>query len=131
MGSSGGVAFALLSRGTAELPLASPTCGGNAALRGTCASIAGGRPRVLRTVAAATKVSPAVRQIHPAALDELKNAYSLEFLSLPGEHSEADLHGALLRHLSRFLAERGRDFCFVGSEVPVQLTAELCAFATA
>lgn len=76
---------------------------------------------VLRADAAATKVSPAVRQSHPAALDELKNAYSLEFLSLPGEHSEADLHGALLRHLGRFLTELGRDFCFVGSEVPVQV----------
>jgi len=76
---------------------------------------------VLRAEAAATKVSPAVRQIHPAALNELKNAYSLEFLSLPGEHSEADLHGALLRHLGRFLTELGRDFCFVGSEYPVQV----------
>lgn len=76
---------------------------------------------VLRTGPAATKVSPAVRQIHPTALEELKNAYSLEFLSLPGEHSEADLHGALLRHLGRFLTELGRDFCFVGSEYPVQV----------
>jgi predicted nuclease of restriction endonuclease-like (RecB) superfamily len=66
-------------------------------------------------------VSPAVRQVHPTAVDELKNAYSLEFLSLPGEHSEADLHGALLRHLGRFLTELGRDFCFVGSEYPVQV----------
>jgi predicted nuclease of restriction endonuclease-like (RecB) superfamily len=76
---------------------------------------------VLRTGPAATKVSPAVRQIHPTAIEELKNAYSLEFLSLPGEHSEADLHGALLRHLGRFLTELGRDFCFVGSEYPVQV----------
>ena len=36
------------------------------------------------------KVSPAVSQIYPAAIDELKNAYSLEFLSLPGDHNEAD-----------------------------------------
>jgi predicted nuclease of restriction endonuclease-like (RecB) superfamily len=76
---------------------------------------------VLRTRLSAAKVSPAVRQIHPTAIEELKNAYSLEFLSLPGEHSEADLHGALLRHMGRFLTELGRDFCFVGSEYPLQV----------
>ena len=76
---------------------------------------------ILRGELAATKASPAVTQVHPTAIEELKNAYSLEFLSLPGEHSEADLHGALLRHLGRFLTELGRDFCFVGSEYPVQV----------
>ncbi len=35
--------------------------------------------------------------------------------------SEADLHAALLRHLVRFITELGRDFCFVGSEYPVQV----------
>ena len=45
----------------------------------------------------------------------LQDAYSLEFLSIPAAHSEADLHSALLRNLGRFLAELGRDFCFVGS----------------
>nr|HEX4318158.1 PDDEXK nuclease domain-containing protein [Kofleriaceae bacterium] len=67
------------------------------------------------------KVSPAVSQIHPTAVEELKNAYSLEFLSLPHDHSEDDLHAALLRNLGRFIAELGRDFCFVGSEYPVQV----------
>ena len=60
-------------------------------------------------------------QIHPTAIDEFKNAYSLEFLGLPDDHSEADLHGALLRNLGRFITELGRDFCFVGSEYPVQV----------
>jgi hypothetical protein len=41
--------------------------------------------------------------------------------TLPDGHSEADLHGALLRHLGRFLTELGRDFCFVGSQYPVQV----------
>lgn len=31
------------------------------------------------------------------------------------------MHQSLLRNLSRFLAELGRDFCFVGSEVPLQV----------
>jgi hypothetical protein len=75
----------------------------------------------LRSAPGAKKVSPAVAQTHPFALEELKNAYSLEFLSLQDGHSEADLHGALLRNLGRFITELGRDFCFVGSEYPVQV----------
>lgn len=67
------------------------------------------------------KVSAALTQIHPSALEDFKNAYNLEFLSLPDDHSEADLHGALLRNLGRFITELGRDFCFVGSEYPVQV----------
>jgi predicted nuclease of restriction endonuclease-like (RecB) superfamily len=58
---------------------------------------------------ATKKVSPAVRQTHPTAIDEFKNAYNVEFLGLAAEHSEADLHGALLRNLGRFLTELGRD----------------------
>ena len=34
---------------------------------------------------------------------------------------EADLHRAILRDLGRFITELGRDFCFVGSEYPVQV----------
>ena len=76
---------------------------------------------ILRSDPAAKKVSPAVAQIHPTAIDELKNAYSLEFLSMQDGHSEADLHGALRRNLGRFITELGRDFCFVGSEYPIQV----------
>lgn len=68
-----------------------------------------------------TKVSSAMTQIHPTAVENFKNAYSLEFLDLPDGHSEADLHSALLRNLGRFITELGRDFCFVGSEYPVQV----------
>jgi predicted nuclease of restriction endonuclease-like (RecB) superfamily len=75
----------------------------------------------VRSDAKTKKVSSAVSQLHPSAIDELKNAYSFEFLSLPGDHSEDDLHRALLRNLSRFITELGRDFCFVGSEYPVQV----------
>jgi predicted nuclease of restriction endonuclease-like (RecB) superfamily len=75
----------------------------------------------LRGNVATKKVSPAVTQIHPSAIEEFKSAYNLEFLSLNNSHSEADLHGALLRNLGRFITELGRDFCFVGSEYPVQV----------
>lgn len=79
---------------------------------------------VLRDAHDAKRVSPAVRQVHPTALDEFKNAYSVEFLGLGPEHSEADLHSALLRNLGRFLTELGRDFCFVGSQYPVQVGSQ-------
>lgn len=79
---------------------------------------------IVRSAPTRKKVSPAVTRTHPAALDELKNAYSLEFLSLHDGHSEADLHGALLRNLGRFITELGRDFCFVGSEYPIQVGSQ-------
>lgn len=67
------------------------------------------------------QVSPAVTQSHPMAMDVFRDAYVLEFLDLPERHTEADLHRALLRQLQDFLIELGRDFCFVGSEYPVQV----------
>lgn len=48
---------------------------------------------LLRTDARQKKVSAALAQTQPAAIDELKNAYNLEFLSLPDGHSEGDLQG--------------------------------------
>ena len=51
----------------------------------------------------------------------LKDAYIVEFLDLPKPHLEADLHQGLLTRLKDFLVELGRDFCFVGSEYPVQV----------
>jgi len=50
-----------------------------------------------------------------------KDAYVVEFLNLPDGHSELDLHAGLLRQLKEFMIELGRDFCFVGSEYPVQV----------
>jgi len=75
-----------------------------------------------RAVLSRPKVSPAVRQIHgDAAASIFKDAYVVEFLNLPDDHSESDLHRGLLARLKEFLIELGRDFCFVGSEYPVQV----------
>jgi predicted nuclease of restriction endonuclease-like (RecB) superfamily len=74
-----------------------------------------------RTVLNPPKVSPLVRQIHPDALSVFKDSYLVEFLDLPQGHAEADLHRGLLHRLRDFLIELGRDFCFVGSEFPVQV----------
>jgi predicted nuclease of restriction endonuclease-like (RecB) superfamily len=74
-----------------------------------------------RAVLTRPKLSRSLREAHPAAEQEFKDAYFLEFAGLDAVHSEADLHRALLRNLGRFIAELGRDFCFVGSEYPVQV----------
>ena len=42
-------------------------------------------------------------------------------MGLPQGHAEADLHIGLLHHLKDFLIELGRDFCFVGSQFPLQV----------
>jgi predicted nuclease of restriction endonuclease-like (RecB) superfamily len=74
-----------------------------------------------RVVTSPAKVSPLVRQSHPQALGVFKDAYLVEFLDLQDGHSEADLHRGLLGQLRQFLTELGRDFCFVGSEFPLQV----------
>ena len=50
-----------------------------------------------------------------------QSGYTLEFLGLPQAHTEAELHRGLLNSLREFLIEMGRDFCFIGSEVPLQV----------
>ena len=75
-----------------------------------------------RAVLSPAKVSPALTQMHgAAAAGVFKDTYSVEFLNLPADHSEADLHSGLLGRLRAFLIELGRDFCFIGSEFPVQV----------
>jgi len=74
-----------------------------------------------RTVLSPPKVSPLVRQIHPEAASVFKDSYLVEFLDLPQGHAEVDLHRGLLARLKDFLIELGRDFCFVGSQYPVQV----------
>jgi predicted nuclease of restriction endonuclease-like (RecB) superfamily len=67
------------------------------------------------------KVTPVVTQRYPDAISVFRDAYAVEFLDLPASHAEADLHRGLLDKLKNFLIELGRDFCFVGSEYPLQV----------
>lgn len=66
-------------------------------------------------------VSATLTRVHPEAANIFKDSYIVEFLDLPREHAERDLHQALVQKLKDFLIELGRDFCFVGSEYPVQV----------
>ena len=74
-----------------------------------------------RTVLSPPQASAALTQIHPDVLSIFKDSYLLEFLDLPAAHSEADLHKSLLLCLRDFLIELGRDFCFIGTEFPLQV----------
>lgn len=74
-----------------------------------------------RAVLQPPKVSTAWREMQPQAAQHFKDAYLLDFLALPEPHSEAELHRSLLMNLGRFLTELGRDFCYIGSEYPVQV----------
>lgn len=74
-----------------------------------------------REILSKPKLSTALREVHPEAPEHFKDAYFVEFIDLPEGHTEADFHSGLLRNLGRFITELGRDFCFVGSEYPVQV----------
>lgn len=74
-----------------------------------------------RTVLNPAKVSPVLTQQYPEALAVFKDSYVVDFLNLPQSHSESDLHLGLLQKLKHFLLELGRDFCFLGSEFPIQV----------
>lgn len=74
-----------------------------------------------RSVTDPAKASAALQQSHPEGLEIFRDSYMVEFLDLPSVHSETDLHQGLLSRLKEFLIELGRDFCFVGSEYPLQV----------
>ena len=74
-----------------------------------------------RAVLSPPKVSPVVTQLHPTATEVLKDSYLLEFIDLPSTHAESDLQHELVQKLRDFLIELGRDFCFIGTEFPVQV----------
>jgi len=68
-----------------------------------------------------TKLSAALRELHPKAEAVFKDSYMVDFLELPERHSEADLQKGLVTDLRRFLTELGRDFCYIGEQYPVQV----------
>jgi predicted nuclease of restriction endonuclease-like (RecB) superfamily len=74
-----------------------------------------------RVVLSPTKLAPAMRELHPDAASVFKDSYLVEFLDLPPEHSEDDMQRGLVEQLKRFLIELGRDFCYVGSQYPIQV----------
>jgi predicted nuclease of restriction endonuclease-like (RecB) superfamily len=74
-----------------------------------------------RVVLSPAKVSLPLTEMHPDAATVFKDSYLVEFLDLPPEHSEADLQRGVVEQLKQFLIELGRDFCYVGSQYPIQV----------
>ncbi|UXL39213.1 PDDEXK nuclease domain-containing protein [Pseudomonas sp. ML2-2023-6] len=74
-----------------------------------------------RMVIRPAKLSPALQERVAGVTDVFKDAYFVEFLQLPSGHNESGLHRGLLGRLKEFLTELGHDFCFVGSEYPLQV----------
>ena len=74
-----------------------------------------------RVVLSPAKLSPPLTELHPDAAAIFKDTYLVEFVDLPPSHSEADLQRGLVAQLKQFLLELGRDFCFIGSQYPVQV----------
>ena len=74
-----------------------------------------------RVVLNPTKITPALAQNYPEALEIFKDSYVVDFLNLPADHNETDLHQGLLAKLKHFLLELGRGFCFVASEFAIQV----------
>jgi predicted nuclease of restriction endonuclease-like (RecB) superfamily len=74
-----------------------------------------------RVVLSPARLSAPLKEQHPGAEDVFRDSYLVEFLDLPPRHSEAGLQRGLVEQLRRFLTELGRDFCFVGSQYPLQV----------
>ena len=64
-----------------------------------------------RSVTQPAKVSAALKQTHPSALEIFRDAYMVEFLDLPGAHAETDLHQGL--YGARGGSRSGFKSCFV------------------
>lgn len=54
-----------------------------------------------RAVLSPPQATATLSEVHPDADAFFKDAYFLEYLGLPSDHSETDLHRTLLRHLIR------------------------------
>ena len=67
------------------------------------------------------KLATPSRELPAGLKGHFKDSYVLDFLELPPSHSEQDLRKSLVRLLSGFLRELGRDFTFIGEEYPIQV----------
>jgi hypothetical protein len=67
------------------------------------------------------KLSTPLAELHPDAAAVFKDSYLVEFLDLPNPHFEHDIEDGLVENLKQFLIELGRDFCFIGSQYPLQV----------
>ncbi|PWV56824.1 YhcG family protein [Chitinophaga sp. S165] len=74
-----------------------------------------------RTMIGNSKLSPAIRKVHPEITDTFKDSYVFDFLNLSEPHKESDLQRGLISQMKNFILELGRDFLFMGEEYKVQV----------
>ncbi len=74
-----------------------------------------------RTMLATAQLPETVRHLPQDATDVFRDSYVFEFLDLPDRHTEADLQQALIRNLSKFLLEAGKQFTLAGENVRIQV----------
>ena len=65
--------------------------------------------------------TPAMLSQYPGASFLLKDRLILDFLNLPQNFIEPQLHEGILKHMRDFILELGKDYVFIGSEYPVKI----------
>jgi len=74
-----------------------------------------------RTLLADKKLSAALAEFPVSVKGVFKDKYIFEFLDLQEDYKEQDLQKSLIKKLSKFLLELGRDFTLVGEEFTIQI----------
>ena len=69
----------------------------------------------------AQQFTPAMLSQYPGASFLLKDRLILDFLNLPQNFIEPQLHEGILKHMRDFILELGKDYVFIGSEYPVKV----------
>lgn len=65
--------------------------------------------------------TPAMLSQYPGASFLFKDRLILDFLNLPSDFIEPQLHGGILNNMKDFILELGKDYVFIGSEYPVKV----------
>ena len=65
--------------------------------------------------------TPALLSQYPGASFLFKDRLILDFLNLPADFIEPQLHGGILENMKDFILELGKDYVFIGSEYPVKV----------
>ena len=65
--------------------------------------------------------TPAMLSHYPGASFLFKDRLILDFLNLPANFIEPQLHGGILDNMKDFILELGKDYVFIGSEYPVKV----------
>lgn len=74
-----------------------------------------------RTAIGNAKLSSALREVHPEAVNAFKDSYIFDFLNLEESHNESDLQKGLISQMKQFILELGKDFLFFGEEYKLQV----------